>query len=158
MGIFVYNMEIISSIESIVWENKGGVTMNLFGSTFQTLEHSFDYATAKNKTLANNIANVDTPNYKAKDVAFKDILADELNGSTKTKQTQPEHISTDHQLHNKFQSYAKSDVNYNHNGNNVDMDKEMTSLAKNQLYYQSLVERMNDKFHDLQTVVRGGSN
>lgn len=132
--------------------------MNLFGDTFQTLENSLDYATVKNQTLANNIANVDTPNYKAKDVAFKDILANELNGPTKTKQTQPEHMSSNHTLHNQFQAFEKNDTNYNHNGNNVDMDKEMASLAKNQLYYQSIVDRMNDKFHDLQTVVRGGSN
>lgn len=130
--------------------------MDLFGSTFQTLENSLDYATVKNQTLANNIANVDTPNYKTKDVAFKDVLSNELNSSVRTKRTRPEHMSSDNTLHNTFRVFEKSNTNYSHNGNNVDVDKEMTNLAKNQLYYQSIVDRMNGKFHNLQTVIRGG--
>ena len=48
--------------------------MNLFGGTISSLEKGLSYATTKNKTIAQNIANVDTPGYKAKDVDFKTIL------------------------------------------------------------------------------------
>ena len=46
---------------------------------------------------------------------------------------------------------------YNHNGNNVDVDHEMAELAKNQLYYQAVVDRLNGKFSSLEKVIRGGS-
>lgn len=40
--------------------------MKLFNNTFNHLAQGLDYASTKNKVIANNIANVDTPNYKAK--------------------------------------------------------------------------------------------
>ncbi|MCY8282095.1 flagellar basal body rod protein FlgB, partial [Bacillus inaquosorum] len=47
-------------------------------------------------------------------------------------------------------------TSYQQNGNNVDVDKEMTELAQNQINYQALVERMNGKFNSLKTVLTGG--
>lgn len=131
--------------------------MELFGGTIRTLENSLDYATTKNRTISNNIANIDTPNYKAKDVVFKNVLNEAISSSFTGKRTHPKHISfgtgtTNHS----FQTITKSDTIYNHNGNNVDVDKEMAELAKNQIYYQSLVDRLNGKFRTIQTVIRGG--
>ncbi|MEN1966881.1 flagellar basal body rod protein FlgB [Lentibacillus sp. N15] len=130
--------------------------MELFGGTFRTLENSLDYATVKNRTIANNIANADTPNYKTKDVAFKHILTNELKGSIEAKRTRPEHLPFKDTLHNDYRIVTKNKTAYNHNRNNVDIDKEMSELAKNQLYYQGMVDRINGKFHNLQTVIRGG--
>jgi flagellar basal-body rod protein FlgB len=129
----------------------------LFGKTIQTLEHSLDYASLKNQTISNNIANVDTPNYKAKEVAFKSILDDKMQNSFQTKRTHQKHISFESNTNqSSFQIVTNKSTMYNHNGNNVDIDKEMAELAKNQIYYQSLVDRINGKFSSLQTVIRGG--
>lgn len=51
---------------------------------------------------------------------------------------------------------TSGDTSYQQNGNNVDVDKEMTELAENQINYQALVERMNGKFNSLKTVLTGG--
>lgn len=51
---------------------------------------------------------------------------------------------------------ANSNTAYQQNGNNVDIDKEMTDLAENQINYQALVERMSGKFNSLKTVLTGG--
>lgn len=48
-------------------------------------------------------------------------------------------------------------MTYNHNGNSVDIDKEMTELAENQIYYQALVERINGKFNSIKSVLNGGN-
>ena len=45
---------------------------------------------------------------------------------------------------------------YNNNGNSVDMDKEMTDLATNQIYYNAVTDRLSGKFSSLQNVIRGG--
>ncbi|MGY0691552.1 flagellar basal body rod protein FlgB [Virgibacillus sp. FSP13] len=131
--------------------------MDLFGGTFRTLENSLDYASVKNSTISNNIANVDTPNYKAKDVTFKNVLHKELGNSLAAKRTHPKHLPFDNEtLQNSYQVITKGNTMYNHNGNNVDIDKEMAELAENQIHYQALVDRMNGKFRSLQTVIRGG--
>ncbi|MBM7552756.1 flagellar basal body rod protein FlgB [Thalassobacillus pellis] len=130
--------------------------MNLFGGTIQTLGNSLDYATQKNKVIANNIANVDTPGYKAKQAVFKDILHNELSGSFQAKRTHPRHIEFDSSGRSPFRVVTDRNATYNHNGNSVDIDKEMSELAKNQLYYQAVVDRMNGKLRGLETVIKGG--
>lgn len=131
--------------------------MKLFGGTIQTLEKSLDYSTAKNRAIADNISNVDTPHYKAKDIRFKDVLDSTMHRSTETKRTHDKHIQFNNREHLNYSIHSRKGTLYNHNGNNVDIDKEMSELAKNQIYYQALVDRINDKFGNIQAVVRGGS-
>lgn len=131
--------------------------MDLFKGTIHNLERSLDYATTKNRTISSNIANVDTPNYKSKDVVFKDVLNDTLATPMQAKRTNPRHIPFSNHPHTTYQTITKSNTSYNHNGNNVDIDKEMTELATNQIYYNSLIDRINGKFSSIQTVLRGGS-
>ncbi|ASN05732.1 flagellar basal body rod protein FlgB [Virgibacillus necropolis] len=131
--------------------------MGLFEGTIRTLENSLDYATAKNRVISNNVANVDTPNYNAKEVVFKHVLNDAISGSFEAKRTNPKHLpfSLESSSH-AYQVRTLNNTMYNHNGNNVDIDKEMSELAKNQIYYQGLVDRLSGKFGSLQTVIRGG--
>lgn len=131
--------------------------MSLFDKTISSLERSLDYAALKNRTIANNIANVDTPNYKAKDVVFKDVLQNSIDTSFEAKRTRPKHIPfTSTKTLTPYQVMARQGTSYNHNGNNVDIDKEMTSLAENQIYYQALIDRLNGKFRNIETVLKGG--
>ncbi|WP_042144844.1 flagellar basal body rod protein FlgB [Paucisalibacillus sp. EB02] len=130
--------------------------MNLFSGTINTLQQSLNYSSIKNQTIASNIANVDTPNYKAKDVVFKDILQNELSSSLAAKKTNPRHLPFDQEHRSSYQIVQRNNTTFNHNGNNVDIDKEMAELAQNQIYYQSLVDRINGKFNSLQTVIKGG--
>lgn len=131
--------------------------MSLFNQTFLTLERSLDYSTMKNRIISKNIANVDTPNYKAKDVYFKDVLAQEISKGIVAKKTHPKHLNFSTNPIKPYVIQQKNHTLYNHNGNNVDMDVEMSELAKNQIYYEGLVDRINGKFTNLQTVLRGGS-
>ncbi|QHS22241.1 flagellar basal body rod protein FlgB [Virgibacillus sp. MSP4-1] len=130
--------------------------MSLFSNTFQILDRSLDYASLKNQTISNNIANVDTPNYKAKDVDFKSAL-NQAQSSLDAVRTHEKHLPFHSgQSLTQFQVVSRQDTTYNHNGNNVDVDKEMTDLAKNQIYYQAIADRLNGKFNSLKTVLRGG--
>jgi len=131
--------------------------VDLFGSTIRTLENSLDYASTKNRVISNNIANVDTPNYKAKDVVFKNILDDAIQSNLEAKKTNDKHLSFHSESNSTYRVITKNNTIYNHNGNNVDIDKQMSDLAKNQIYYNSLVDRMNGKFNSLRTVIRGGN-
>jgi flagellar basal-body rod protein FlgB len=130
--------------------------MDLFSGTINTLQQSLNYASVKNQTIASNISNVDTPNYKAKDVVFKDMLQQEIASSVTAKRTHPRHLPFGQDQRLSYEIAQRNNTTYNHNGNNVDIDKEMAELAQNQIYYQSLVDRINGKFNSLQTVIRGG--
>ncbi|MEI3597114.1 MULTISPECIES: flagellar basal body rod protein FlgB [unclassified Oceanobacillus] len=131
--------------------------MDLYGGTISNLESSLDYASARNRTISNNIANADTPGYKSQDVVFKHVLRDEMNSQIQAKRTHPRHIPFSSSKGPNHQMVTNKNTMYQHNGNNVDIDKEMTELAKNQIYYNGLIDRINGKFGSLQTVIRGGN-
>ena len=130
--------------------------MNLFGGTISNLENGLNYASLKNKTIAQNIANVDTPNYKAKDVSFKEMLSDAQNNSTiSANRTDTRHY--DFSINQSTPGvYSLDNFNYRSNGNGVDMDEQQASLAENQIYYNALIERVSGKLNTLSTVIRGG--
>lgn len=131
--------------------------MKLFSNTINSLEKALDYSTLRQKTISNNIANIDTPNYKAKDVSFKNVLAKEVDSQMRANRTSTKHIEFSQSNRVNAQLFTKSDTAYNHNGNNVDIDKEMASLAENQIYYNAVTERISGKFNSLKTVIKGGN-
>ena len=129
--------------------------MNLFSGTISNLENGLNYASLKNKTIAQNIANVDTPNYKAKDVSFAKMLEEAKMNSMKANKTDIRHY--DFTIKQKTPGvFSYENFNYRSNGNGVDMDAEQASLAENTIYYNALVERISGKFNTLNTVIKGG--
>ncbi|WP_163101500.1 flagellar basal body rod protein FlgB [Peribacillus alkalitolerans] len=128
--------------------------MTLFSSSISSLERALDYSATKQKVISQNISNADTPNYKAKDVQFGKIFDEQL-ASVTAKRTNPRHF--EFKTHN---ASAAININrgasYNHNGNSVDIDKEMSDLATNQIYYNAVADRLSGKFESLKTVIRGG--
>lgn len=129
--------------------------MNLFGGTISHLEYGLKYSTLKNKTIAQNIANVDTPNYKAKDVSFKKMLTEKQQESIEANKTDIRHY--DFTIKKSTPGvYSYENYRYRHNGNGVDMDAQQADLAKNTIYYNALIDRINGKLNTLNTVVKGG--
>jgi len=130
--------------------------MKLFSSTITALERGLDYSVQKQKAISQNIANADTPNYKAKDVSFKSFLKNEMNANFMANKTNSKHFDFKYGQTSSNSIIEKSDTSYSHNGNNVDLDTEMAQLAENQIYNQALVDRMNGQFNTLKSVIRGG--
>ncbi|ANB45962.1 MULTISPECIES: flagellar basal body rod protein FlgB [Bacillus] len=128
--------------------------MDLFSGTIRNLENALGRADIKQKVLTNNIANIDTPNYKAKKVSFRNLLDQETSNLEAVK-TDYRHVDFTGSGDD-YSIVSSSDTSYQQNGNNVDIDKEMTDLAENQINYQALVERMSGKFNSLKTVLTGG--
>lgn len=126
--------------------------MKLFSNTITTLENAINYSNQKQKVIVQNIANVDTPNYKAKTVTFKDSLSSAMNANV----TNNKHIPFSATNNASTAVVTKNGVTYNNSGNSVDMEKEMTDLATNQIYYNALIDRISGKFSSLENVIRGG--
>ncbi|KAB7708046.1 flagellar basal body rod protein FlgB [Bacillus aerolatus] len=129
--------------------------MKIFSDSFSSIEKGLNYSALKQKTIANNIANADTPNYKSKDVSFKKVFDETLANELAAYRTDSRHFS--------FRSnesdpavVTSRDLSFNQNGNSVDIDKEMSNLATNQIYYNALTDRMSGKFNSLTNVIKGG--
>ena len=129
--------------------------MDLFGGTISSLEKGLSYATLKSKTIAQNIANVDTPNYKAKDVSFKQMLSEASQTQISAFKSDKRHYdfamkTVDHGV------YSYENFRARHNGNGVNMDAEQASLAENTIYYNALIDRVSSKLSGLNNVIKGG--
>lgn len=129
--------------------------MNLFGGTISSLEKGLSFATTKNEVIAQNIANVDTPGYKAKEVSFRDYLADAQKNVITSYKTDVRHYDFNI-TENKNGIFSRDNWRVRVNGNGVNMDSEQAKLAENTIYYNALIDRMNGKLNTLNTVIKGG--
>lgn len=132
----------------------GVISLKLFSNSITSLEQGLNTASLRQKTIANNIANAETPNYKAKKVKFSKIL-EESENSFKANRTDVRHIPFSSSLSTRT-AIINQPGSYNENGNSVDLDAEMSSLAENQIYYNALADRLSSKFSSLSNVIRGG--
>ena len=121
------------------------------------LDKAADGSWARNNAIANNIANIDTPNYKRKDVSFQKELEQALRASKYT--SLDEKVSElnkgnwlSHIEQRTYTDYAN--YSYRLDKNNVDIDNENVELASNQIVYQALVESIDAEFKNLKTVIK----
>lgn len=108
----------------------------------------------KNEIIANNIANVDTPDYKRKDLDFESLLSQALSDTsvhTKNLDKKVANINLSSLNPNIYTEY--STLSYRYDGNNVDIDTESAYLADNQIRYQFLLDSMNQEFSRLKMVL-----
>ena len=116
------------------------------------LDKAADAANTRNEILANNIANVDTPNYKRKDVSFENYLEQALIGG----EILDERIADVNTHLSDFGGITYTDsssLSYRLDGNNVDIDTENAYLAENQIRYNALVEQIGQEFARYKTVL-----
>ncbi|WP_054958693.1 flagellar basal body rod protein FlgB [Paenibacillus dakarensis] len=134
--------------------------MNLLNnSSFQRLQSGLNAANLRNQVLANNIANEDTPYFKRSDVAFESLLQKEMNsvqGTLQGKRTDPRHFMIGPSGRIPGVSVrSDNSSSMNNNGNNVDVEREMSLLAENQLRYNSYVQSVNDQIRIMRAAVEG---
>ena len=121
------------------------MSQQLYGTT-NILAKALEGTWARNTAISNNIANADTPGYKRQDVAFESYLeqalaSDDTPTTESLSKVQPK----------TYTDYAS--VSYRLDGNNVDIDSEMSYLAENQLRYNTLINQVNYNFERLKSVL-----
>lgn len=109
------------------------------------LDKAADAAWTRNEVLSNNIANVDTPNYKRQDVQFESYLLAELEGADSSSLSSAV-AGIDLDGLNSTTYTDSSSLSYRLDGNNVDIDTENVELSSNQLKYQALVSSISKEF------------
>jgi flagellar basal-body rod protein FlgB len=102
------------------------------------LQFALDGIVEQQQTIANNIANEDTPGYQANQVTFESSLSKALgHGGEATAESVPEGLSS------------------GSNGNNVSLPTEMTLMQENDLQNQTVVNALDDQFALLSDAITG---
>ncbi|MDY6324296.1 MAG: flagellar basal body rod protein FlgB [Catonella sp.] len=118
------------------------------------LEAASNASWARNNVISNNIANVDTPGYKRKDVQFESYLEMELiRGGTLARRVSEVNLD---QIRPVIYTDQAS-LSYRMDGNNVDIHTENTYLAENQIRYKYLINSMTQEFSRLRTAMTNPS-
>ena len=120
------------------------------------LDKAADAAWMRNNAISNNIANVDTPNYKRQDVSFETELQHALRSSKYISLDQKvEALNSGRLSHIEPRTYLDhTNFSYRLDGNNVDIDTENVELASNQIKYNALVQSIDQEFKNLKSVIK----
>ena len=129
-------------------------------STIDIGSRAMAAASLRHEVLSNNIANVNTPNFRRSHVRFEDLLKKELglddNLLMKVVRTHDRHLPIP--FGGKARAVIEQDATTNMrvDGNNVDIDIEMAEVAKNQLYYSALANAVGGHISKLKSVITSG--
>jgi flagellar basal-body rod protein FlgB len=114
------------------------------------LDKAADASWKRNEVISNNIANVDTPGFKRKDVQFESYLMQALTGDNSLDQR----VANIRMSNLEASIYTdSSNLSYRLDGNNVDIDTETANLAENQIRYYTLLDSMTQEFSRLKSVL-----
>lgn len=118
------------------------------------LETALRMASLRQKFIASNLSNIETPGYRAKDIKFFDYLQSALPQDTELKTTNSKHLTsskdtTEIKPKEEILGTEKPD------GNNVDLDVEMAKLKFTKSYYQTASSLLKHKYQMILSVIKG---
>lgn len=122
-----------------------------FGNTIQMSQKALDYLWKKQEITMDNIANISTPGYKAKEISFQDTFRNKLKAATQTGDANDVRAAI---RDSDYTVYERSDsARVDDNGVNVDV--EYTELSRTALHYQYLLQSVNSDITRLRTAIKG---
>ncbi len=151
----------------------------LFGKTFDIMQRALELRSKRNALLASNIANVDTPGYKARDLDFRKLMKGYMKDLEVEARAQKGHgiesapvIALDQKepaellpsatnprhLTRLPETEPRGLMVSSERGvpNNVDLDEQMSRLSENNLQYQAAIQMLVKKFEMLREAVTEG--
>ena len=114
----------------------------------------------RQQVLASNIANADTPNYKARDLDFNATLQGVLKGAASAggvavATTAPGHMKGNPGLAADAGLLYRNPSQGSIDGNTVDMDAERAAFADNTIHYEFNLNRISSQIKGLLSVIQG---
>jgi len=133
---------------------------NLLEKNLQVHQTALNLQAYRQQLLASNIANADTPHFKARDLLFRDALSAAL-GRGRWEQPLPLMRTHARHLGGKSEFSPESFVRYRTewqsavDGNTVDMDMERAAFAENTVHYEASITFINGLLRSMQTAIVG---
>ena len=144
-------------IFAIRCKNDFGVVMQSIQQDIAGLSQAMNLRTYRHQVLASNVANADTPQYKARDFDFQRAMqqaAGGMDGALGLNGTDARHLGNAGGLSApglQFRTETQSAVD----GNTVDMDVERAQIAENAFHYQVLSMLITDRFKGMRSALSG---
>ena len=133
---------------------------SIFDKTTDALAASLNFRSLRQNITASNLANAETPGYKAKVVEFEDALARaiDLEGINKEMAPDPDHLAmgTGSISRARADVYDNPEVNVTNDQNTVDLEKEMATLQENSILYKAALQLINKKLGSIRYAVTEG--
>lgn len=126
--------------------------MHIYGNTLSLASKALDFLWKKESVLSNNLANVETPGYKAEYITFEEELKKQLESAAESGNAGDirQAIQTSsYRIHESTEASTRAD------GNNVNADVELMELTKTAFWYQYLLSSVNSDITRLTTVIKG---
>ena len=121
-----------------------------FSGTDSYLRAAMSGLAARQRAIANNVANVDTPGFKASEVRFEDALKTAVSRSKSGTNVDQASLSA-----SASRSTLVDATSTRADGNNVDIDREMEMLGEANLNYSALTQVMSTRIGILRNVISG---
>ena len=121
--------------------------INNTSETLSFYQKTLEGLWTRNEVISNNIANSDTQGYLSKDINFEKVINEYLSASKADYKSEVDAENIKYRIEHKRGLDVKS------NGNNVDMDKEMVSLAENQMKYDLVSQALKFQLNLINTVL-----
>lgn len=123
--------------------------MDVTDKTLQAMTTALNFREMRQKLITSNIANANTPGYKAKKIDFEEALARALDvdGQMTMGATDGRHFNVGSGGFNNLEPEVYENPNgvVSENGNTVDVEAEMAVMTENKLMYDALVQLINKK-------------
>lgn len=124
----------------------------------QTVRAALDLRAYRQELLASNIANADTPHFKARDIDFKgalqSALAGRTDGSVKLAKTSPRHLGNGSGQPYDTAAKYRTEFQPNVDGNTVNMDVERAAFAENAMEVEALLTFIRGSLTSLQAAIQ----
>lgn len=117
---------------------------NIFGTHIDNLQNALSRASERHSLLTNNLANVNTPGYRRKDIDFNITLQEEMGKDNLQTMNPPDATS------------SQTGGAIRMDGNGVDLEQEVMSIAQTEMRYQALTDMTANYFGNLKSVIREG--
>ncbi|MDR2590351.1 MAG: flagellar basal body rod protein FlgB [Oscillospiraceae bacterium] len=120
------------------------------------MQRSLSATWMRNAVIRNNIANVETPNFKTSNVEFESIFAQAVRqgGFTATRTNAGHrHFGTGNIDSIQPRIYQEQGLSMRMDGNNVDIESENVKLAQNSLQYNTIMEKLNSEIRRLRMAI-----
>ena len=122
----------------------------IFGNTISMAQKSLDCLWKKQEALSDNLANIDTPGYKRKQVSFEEafrkrLIADETKSSAKMREA----------IEGAGYTVYTRDDTARVDENNVNADVEETEMTRTWLHYNYLLQSVTNDIKRYQSAIKG---
>lgn len=114
-------------------------------------QHAVKLRSQRAEILANNLANADTPGFKAKDLDFKEILMNDGQGQLKVTDSRHIPLSPMSEENALYRVPMQPSID----GNTVEEQVEIAKFSENSMQYLASLRFLDGKFKGLMTAIRG---